>query len=66
MNLPPPAGVGVCLSVCASPCQLEELQPEGHPLWVLAEQFGATCTLRATREVTHVVATALGTEKVIL
>eukprot|EP00878_Enallax_costatus_P015641 GHUV01016386.1.p1 GENE.GHUV01016386.1~~GHUV01016386.1.p1 ORF type:complete len:554 (+),score=207.91 GHUV01016386.1:103-1662(+) len=41
-----------------------EANPRTHPLWQLAEQFGATCGEQCTDETTHVVATHGGTEKV--
>lgn len=41
-----------------------EIQPHLHPLWQLAEQFGAVCSIGIDDGVTHVVAISLGTEKV--
>lgn len=41
-----------------------EANPRTHPLWQLAEQFGATCGEQCTEQTTHVVATHGGTEKV--
>ncbi|KAH7276279.1 hypothetical protein KP509_39G000800 [Ceratopteris richardii] len=41
-----------------------EIQPHLHPLWQLAEQFGAACSMVIDEGVTHVVAISLGTEKV--
>lgn len=41
-----------------------EAQPHLHPLWQMAEQFGAVCTTQIDDEVTHVVALAPGTDKV--
>ncbi|XP_078447233.1 C-terminal domain phosphatase-like 3 [Wolffia australiana] len=41
-----------------------EANPHLHPLWQIAEQFGATCTNQIDDQVTHVVAYALGTDKV--
>eukprot|EP00250_Pteridium_aquilinum_P016627 c23204_g1_i1 orf=867-5330(-) len=41
-----------------------EIQPHLHPLWQLAEQFGAVCSIGIDEAVTHVVAISLGTEKV--
>ncbi|CAA6668332.1 unnamed protein product [Spirodela intermedia] len=38
--------------------------PHLHPLWQIAEQFGATCTNQIDDQVTHVVANSLGTDKV--
>ncbi|PIM98805.1 Phosphoprotein phosphatase [Handroanthus impetiginosus] len=38
--------------------------PHLHPLWQLAEQFGAVCTSQLDEQVTHVVANSLGTDKV--
>lgn len=37
---------------------------EQNAKWRMAEQFGATCTLTLDDSVTHVVATAMGTDKV--
>ncbi|GMH45502.1 hypothetical protein BSKO_13459 [Bryopsis sp. KO-2023] len=37
---------------------------EAHPLWKLAEQFGAVCLSKCTPSTTHVVAMMPGTEKV--
>jgi RNA polymerase II C-terminal domain phosphatase-like 3/4 len=41
-----------------------EANPHVHPLWRMAEQFGATCCLNINDKVTHVVAISLGTDKV--
>lgn len=41
-----------------------EANPQLHPLWQTAEQFGATCTNQIDEQVTHVVANSLGTDKV--
>jgi len=41
-----------------------ETNPRQHPLWLLAEQYGATCTEQCTDDTTHVVAMTGGTEKV--
>ncbi|XP_024362469.1 uncharacterized protein [Physcomitrium patens] len=41
-----------------------EANPHLHPLWRLAEQFGASCCLHINDKVTHVVAISLGTDKV--
>jgi hypothetical protein len=41
-----------------------ESNPRQHPLWQLAEQFGATCGEQCNETTTHVVATHGGTEKV--
>ncbi|XP_031490042.1 RNA polymerase II C-terminal domain phosphatase-like 3 isoform X2 [Nymphaea colorata] len=41
-----------------------EANPHLHPLWKLAEQFGAVCTNQLDEQVTHVVANSLGTDKV--
>ncbi len=43
-----------------------EMQPHMHPLWRIAEQFGANCCLTINDKVTHVVAISLGTDKVCL
>ncbi|MCO5571402.1 hypothetical protein L7F22_025142 [Adiantum nelumboides] len=39
-------------------------QPHLHPLWQMAEQFGAVCTTTIDDDVTHVVAISRGTDKV--
>jgi hypothetical protein len=39
-----------------------ETNPRQHPLWVLAEQYGATCSQQCTPDTTHVVAMNQGTE----
>uniref|UniRef100_A0A0A9CV19 RNA polymerase II C-terminal domain phosphatase-like n=1 Tax=Arundo donax TaxID=35708 RepID=A0A0A9CV19_ARUDO len=41
-----------------------EVNPHLHPLWEIAEQFGAVCTNQIDDRVTHVVANSLGTDKV--
>lgn len=41
-----------------------EANPQLHPLWQTAEQFGATCTNQIDEQVTHVVANSPGTDKV--
>jgi hypothetical protein len=41
-----------------------EMAPASHPLWRLAEEYGARCTTSLTPEVTHVVAMSRATEKV--
>ena len=41
-----------------------ESDPRQHPLWVLAEQYGASCGINCNEQTTHVVATHGGTEKV--
>ncbi|XWS39372.1 hypothetical protein CRYUN_Cryun18bG0047700 [Craigia yunnanensis] len=43
-----------------------EANPNLHPLWKTAEQFGAVCTNQIDEHVTHVVANSLGTDKVNL
>lgn len=43
-----------------------EVNPHLHPLWRMAEQFGASCYLHINDKVTHVVAISLGTDKVYL
>ena len=40
-----------------------ETNPENHPLWRLAEEFGAECTRTLDDAVTHLVTTSEGTEK---
>ncbi|KAF5726629.1 putative RNA polymerase II C-terminal domain phosphatase-like 3 [Tripterygium wilfordii] len=41
-----------------------EANPHLHPLWQMAEQFGAVCRNQIDDQVTHVVAHSLGTDKV--
>lgn len=41
-----------------------ETNPRQHPLWLLAEQYGATCSEQCSEDTTHVVAMTGGTEKV--
>lgn len=41
-----------------------EVQPDTHPLWMLANSYGATCGTVLSDAVTHVVAGCDGTEKV--
>ncbi|OIW17294.1 hypothetical protein TanjilG_22406 [Lupinus angustifolius] len=41
-----------------------EANPNLHPLWQTAEQFGAVCTNHIDDQVTHVVANSPGTDKV--
>lgn len=41
-----------------------EMQPQHHPLWQLAETYGAACTNQLDARVSHLVATTGGTEKV--
>jgi hypothetical protein len=41
-----------------------ETNPRQHPLWLLAEQYGATCSEQCTADTTHVVAMTGATEKV--
>lgn len=43
-----------------------EKNPQMHPLWQTAEQFGAVCTKQIDEQVTHVVANSLGTNKVFI
>ena len=42
-----------------------EEKPEHHPLWKVAEEFGAICTRFLDDTVSHVVTTSAGTEKAI-
>lgn len=42
-----------------------EMEPSAHPLWRLAESFGAVCSGALDGATTHVVAGAAGTEKVL-
>lgn len=51
--------------VCFSRVFPKDQVPEQHPLWQLAEDFGATCTETLDEAVTHVVTTSLGTQKAI-
>lgn len=58
--------LGGCRIVFSRVFPVGELQPQCHPLWRMAEQFGAVCTVQTDDEVTHVVAISLGTDKVCL
>ncbi|KAL4419249.1 hypothetical protein ABPG77_001187 [Micractinium sp. CCAP 211/92] len=42
-----------------------EMEPSSHPLWRMAESFGARCSTLLDGATTHVVAGASGTEKVL-
>lgn len=42
-----------------------EMEPESHPLWRLAQSFGARCSGSLDASTTHVIAGASGTEKVL-
>lgn len=42
-----------------------EMEPTSHPLWRMAESFGARCSTLLDAATTHVVAGASGTEKVL-
>jgi RNA polymerase II C-terminal domain phosphatase-like 3/4 len=42
-----------------------EMEPASHPLWHLAESFGAGCSGALDDATTHVIAGASGTEKVL-
>lgn len=53
-------GVSIVFTHLVSKSQRIDL----HPLWKMALQFGAKCELECTEEITHVVATVPGTEKV--
>lgn len=39
-------------------------RPDGHPLWQMAEAFGARCSTTLDATTTHVVATTVATDKV--
>ncbi|GLT85366.1 hypothetical protein SLE2022_035570 [Rubroshorea leprosula] len=39
------------------------IQADSHPLWIMAEQLGATCLIEVDPSVTHVVSMDAGTEK---
>ena len=43
-----------------------ETNPHEHLLWQTCEKFGAICTNQIDEDITHVVSTSLGTEKVFL
>lgn len=57
-----------CCLTRSAPAVLFMQQGTAHPQqngkWRMAEQFGATCALTLDDAVTHVVAVALGTDKV--
>lgn len=42
-----------------------EQEPSSHPLWRLAESFGARCSDTLDAGTTHLIAGASGTEKVL-
>ncbi|XP_010066442.2 RNA polymerase II C-terminal domain phosphatase-like 3 [Eucalyptus grandis] len=56
--------LGGCRIVFSRIFPVGEANPQLHPLWQTAEQFGATCTNQIDDQVTHVVANSLGTDKV--
>ncbi|KAF5840284.1 hypothetical protein DUNSADRAFT_17253 [Dunaliella salina] len=39
------------------------MEPWLHPLWKMAEAYGARCSARCEDSITHVVASSRGTEK---
>ncbi|KAF9622449.1 hypothetical protein IFM89_031252, partial [Coptis chinensis] len=53
-----------CRIVFSGLFRFDESHPEKHPLWQLAEQFGAVCILQMDQDVTHVVACSGRTTKV--
>ncbi|EFJ31009.1 hypothetical protein SELMODRAFT_440109 [Selaginella moellendorffii] len=55
--------LGGCKIIFSRVFPVEETQPQLHPLWRMAEQFGAVCTTRMEEDVTHVVAISMGTDK---
>ncbi|KAJ3701505.1 hypothetical protein LUZ61_005210 [Rhynchospora tenuis] len=56
--------LGGCKIVFSRVFPVGEQNPHMHPLWQMAEQFGAICTNHLDDGVTHVVANSLGTDKV--
>ncbi|KAF5746384.1 putative RNA polymerase II C-terminal domain phosphatase-like 3 [Tripterygium wilfordii] len=56
--------LGGCRIVFSRVFPVGEANPHLHPLWQMAEQFGAVCTNQIDDQVTHVVAHSLGTDKV--
>ncbi|KAG1370200.1 RNA polymerase II C-terminal domain phosphatase-like 3 [Cocos nucifera] len=56
--------LGGCKIVFSRVFPVGEANPHLHPLWQMAEQFGAVCTNQIDEQVTHVVANSLGTDKV--
>ncbi|CAM8879493.1 unnamed protein product [Rhodiola kirilowii] len=53
-----------CRIVFSCVFPVAEANPHLHPLWQMAEQFGASCTNQIDDKVTHVVANSFGTNKV--
>ncbi|CAA6660031.1 unnamed protein product [Spirodela intermedia] len=53
-----------CCVVFSRIFPIGEVNPHLHPLWQMAEQFGAACSNQIDDQVTHVVANAPGTDKV--
>jgi hypothetical protein len=43
----------------------QDTEPRAHPLWQLAEAYGATCEDSVSERVTHVVAAGRGTSKTL-
>ncbi|KAJ6945713.1 RNA polymerase II C-terminal domain phosphatase-like 3 [Populus alba x Populus x berolinensis] len=56
--------LGGCRILFSRVFPVGEVNPHLHPLWQMAEQFGAVCTNQIDEQVTHVVANSLGTDKV--
>ncbi|KAJ6428442.1 hypothetical protein OIU84_023802 [Salix udensis] len=56
--------LGGCRILFSRVFPVGEVKPHLHPLWQMAEQFGAVCTNQIDEQVTHVVANSLGTDKV--
>lgn len=56
--------LGGCRIVFSRVFPVGEANPQLHPLWQTAEQFGAVCINQIDEQVTHVVANSLGTDKV--
>ncbi|KAK1318537.1 RNA polymerase II C-terminal domain phosphatase-like 3 [Acorus calamus] len=53
-----------CVILFSRVFPMGEANPHLHPLWRMAEQFGAVCTTQMDAKVTHVVAASPGTDKV--
>mmetsp|Transcript_5451 Transcript_5451/g.11610 ORF Transcript_5451/g.11610 Transcript_5451/m.11610 type:complete len:142 (-) Transcript_5451:82-507(-) len=51
--------------ICFSRCFPKGTEPGDHPLWKLAEELGAVCSVDLDGTVTHVVTTSEGTEKAL-
>ena len=51
-------------SLVFSRVMIQEGDPRDHPMWRMAERYGARCSLQCSEETTHVIANTRGTDKV--